>query len=669
MKIEKNRHLMILDGLMKADRELTAKQLAVISDSSIRTIKQDIIYLNECLKKEGIATIVSRKAKGYILKPLDLSKMQKLQDDVLVMLKMYYDRPIETMDRRLYIIHSFLAQEDVSLEQICDKLALSDSSVRKEIEWTRDFLRSYDLKIRQHGHSYYVEGSEADKRDAMVEIHCSQYHEFQQTYLHEGFNIMFYRDKNTYEKIRHAFLKIMRDNNIAILDISAKKIPTYICLLKSRMEKGKIIEIEDDIADELRKTYDYQIAKKICEHPDIKNYCELPEIEIVQLTAIILANRDIDIRTRGTDGLYKEHLIANEKIYKEAMKQVKGKLGCSLYKAGFFRFFSVDMVSLQLQLYYKYRFDSLKKDRLVTYIEGDESLISPVAMEIARIMICALEEQFKEPIIDPIAIAYAQLLEKMMKKVTYPYHKLRLVACSTEGLVYTQNMIENMLTRYQRYIETAESYNLYEMRKLDFSDYDALIHSGNLMYYRYPLKTVSVREIDYRETSSKIFDSLFKHGYDRSRVETLKKILNVHQLSEIGDVDSFIEKMCFRYGRDYDSQIRLFKEYQQKKKIIDCYSSRLHAFLTFFDHDLCKKEFIDIYAPETTAEYQDSTKVRYVVIACLDPKNDVASLKIDNHIIQFFLQVEGSVERVIEDKEKALDEMFDRIIETSFYGY
>ncbi|MEE3409739.1 MAG: hypothetical protein VZQ95_10125 [Erysipelotrichaceae bacterium] len=141
----------------------------------------------------------------------------------------------------------------------------------------------------------------------------------------------------------------------------------------------------------------------------------------------------------------------------------------------------------------------------------------------------------------------------MLKKVTYPYKKLKILASSTEGLVYTQNLVENMLTRYQRYVEKMEVYNLYEMRKLNFDDYDAIIHSGSLMYYRYPLKCVSVKEIDYQYSSSKIFENLFKDGYDRSRIEKLKRIVSVFGDSELGDIDNFIEKMCFRYGTNYQN--------------------------------------------------------------------------------------------------------------------
>ena len=670
MKIEKNRHLMILDGLMKANGPVTAEQLAFLADSSVRTVKADLPYLSEMLEKENIATIRSYKAKGYRMELLDSEAYAKFAEDLLVQQRMYYRRPIDTINRRLYIIHSFLAQDFVSLEELGEKLHLSDSSIRKELEQVRSFFASYHLDIEHEaGHVYCVRGREEDIRSAQVEIHGSQYHEFQQTYLHEGFNLMFYRDKQTYENIRQVFLRVLRKSDMTVSDIAAKKIPTYICLVKSRLEKGKTIQVEEELAEELRKTYDYQIAKEIVSDPIVEQHCRFPEDEILHLTRLILANRDIDLRTRGIKGLYEKHLYENGILFDHVMNGIKEKLGRSLYNAEFFYFFRADLISLQMQIYYKHRFDSAGKDQLITYVEGDDALLSPVPAEMTRIMICELEKQIGEPIRDPVILAYAQLLEKLFKKVTYPYKKLKLLACSTEGLVYTQNMIENMLNRFDRYIESIESYNLYEMRKLDFSKYDALVHSGNLMYYRYPLKAVSVREVDYRNDSSEIFDSLFKYGYDRSRLEELKKIMNVHPDTQISDVDEFIEKMCYRYGKDYESQRRLYEQYRKKKEIIDPYSLRLHSFLTFFDHNETGREFIDIYLSRDGAIYGDAMRVSYVIIASLDPRNSVASLKIDNHIIQFFIQVDGSVERVLADKNKALDEMYERIIEVNFKGY
>ncbi len=121
MKIEKNRHLMILDGLMKASAPITAEQLAFLADSSVRTVKEDIPYLNRMLEKENIARICSYKAKGYQLEVIDPESYAKFAENILILQRMYYRRPIETINRRLYIIHSFLAQDLVSIEELGDK--------------------------------------------------------------------------------------------------------------------------------------------------------------------------------------------------------------------------------------------------------------------------------------------------------------------------------------------------------------------------------------------------------------------------------------------------------------------------------------------------------------------------------------------------------------------
>ena len=50
MVIEKNRHMKELIELFHAEEPVTAEQLALSTDSSVRTIKNDVKYLNEELK-------------------------------------------------------------------------------------------------------------------------------------------------------------------------------------------------------------------------------------------------------------------------------------------------------------------------------------------------------------------------------------------------------------------------------------------------------------------------------------------------------------------------------------------------------------------------------------------------------------------------------------------
>ena len=65
MRLEKYRHIQILKSLIEAERELTSDDLAKLTGSSLRTIKNDIRYLNSLCMNEGICEIRPYKAKGY----------------------------------------------------------------------------------------------------------------------------------------------------------------------------------------------------------------------------------------------------------------------------------------------------------------------------------------------------------------------------------------------------------------------------------------------------------------------------------------------------------------------------------------------------------------------------------------------------------------------------
>ena len=66
MIVEKNRHLIILKNLLD-EENVTSEKLALLSFSSVRTIKSDLLYLKEILEKEKIVRIVAAQSKGYHL--------------------------------------------------------------------------------------------------------------------------------------------------------------------------------------------------------------------------------------------------------------------------------------------------------------------------------------------------------------------------------------------------------------------------------------------------------------------------------------------------------------------------------------------------------------------------------------------------------------------------
>ena len=245
MNIEKNRHLIILDALTRSHEPITAEQLALLSRSSVRTVKNDLAMLKKQLADEETATIESYKSKGYLIKPIHEWLYVKLLMNIEAMMRVFYNRSIEVTNRRMYILQRILTEETVLIDDICEALFVSRSAIAKDIEWATQFLESYDLTVQSiPGKGLVMKGEEKKIRNAMVEVHCSQYHDFQQLYPYEPFNKLFYDDKQEYEDVRHAFLAILRNTRISVYDLAAKKIPTYMCLVKGRVKQGKLIELD-----------------------------------------------------------------------------------------------------------------------------------------------------------------------------------------------------------------------------------------------------------------------------------------------------------------------------------------------------------------------------------------------------------------------------------------
>ena len=664
MKIEKNRHMLILYHLTRAEETLTAEVLARLSKSSIRSVKNDIVFLNAELEKEKIARIVSYKAKGYRLEVLDEDNYKDFYTNVFVLHSLFYNRSIESVNRRLYILKRFLVDEYVKIDDLCEKLYLSRSALRNDIAWAIKFLESYHISLKTTANGYHVEGKEQDLRSALVELRCSQYHEFQPLNPYQPFDDLFLVDGvNHYGELRRAFLNVLRSSRIVVSDISAKKIASHICLMKNRTNP---VELRDEIIEELRNTYNYEVSKQIFNDKVIREYVQASDLEIINFARLLFINQDFNLRTQGIDDIPIKLIDENLKLFNEIVESMKGSIGGKLLDTDLFRLYSRDLESLQLQLYMRYHFDYTSKIRFITYLEGVEDVFSPIPFELTRAMIARLQKRFDSEIRDIITMSYAGVFERLLKKVTYPYKKMRLAVTSTEGLVYSQHLAEAFHERYEKYIQSIEVYNLYEMRKLNFADYDAIVHSGFVLYYNYPVPLVDFKELDY-EGNSDVFESVFKEGYDRSEIEEIKKVMKIHPDTNISSIDNFVEALSYRYADNDVNQKNIYRQYKENDQIIDHYYDRNSIMILFIPYMFCNKKIFDIYIPSQTV-YYDDMEVKAFMAVCVDPDNQLPDLKILDHVLRYIVQVDGTVENLMKDKDTTLENIFHSIIKRSFYN-
>ena len=115
--------------LFRSSEAVTAEELASFTDSSVRTVKNDMKYLNEELKASEGCEIVSHKGKGYSIVISDAEKADALQYKLTVLRALFGYRSIIDTNRWLFIVQTLLTYSNIKKEKLCDTLYLSESGI------------------------------------------------------------------------------------------------------------------------------------------------------------------------------------------------------------------------------------------------------------------------------------------------------------------------------------------------------------------------------------------------------------------------------------------------------------------------------------------------------------------------------------------------------------
>lgn len=183
MKIEKNRHMEELIELLHAGEPVTAEQLALSTDSSVRTIKNDVKYLNEELQQSDGCEICSHKGKGYSTVIHDEQKTEALHYRVIVLNALFGYRSIIDTNRWLFIVQTLLTHHEIKKDKLCETLYLSESGIAPHVARACTFLESFGLQVHSNAvRGLFIHGKEQDIRSCLAEVASSSYHEIELIY-------------------------------------------------------------------------------------------------------------------------------------------------------------------------------------------------------------------------------------------------------------------------------------------------------------------------------------------------------------------------------------------------------------------------------------------------------------------------------------------------------
>ncbi len=170
MKHLSNRQKLII-YLLSEKEWITAKELSVHLDVSIRSIKQDIKGLRESFNQDE-EMIISKPGRGYALKK-NVDAFNFFEEDYpLKEIKNIHRYTKSNADRISFLLQRFLIEEKYQkITDLSSMLYVSEATVHQDLQDVREILRSYDLRLESKPfYGLKLQGKESDQQTALLDF-------------------------------------------------------------------------------------------------------------------------------------------------------------------------------------------------------------------------------------------------------------------------------------------------------------------------------------------------------------------------------------------------------------------------------------------------------------------------------------------------------------------
>lgn len=282
MKYLSNRLNSILNCLLHNEEYVTSVQLSALANVSTRTIKKDIVELNEFLK-EFEMEIMSKTGVGYSINIKNyLLYNQLLQDMKNSGVKKVEEIPKYRYERVNYIIKKMLTVDYyLTLEDLMEELYISRTTLTADMKEVREIFKDYNLDIiTRPNYGILLVGDEMAKRLCIAEYF---FHSNVSTGYFAADNAMFVSDTNQVEIdfISNTLSEINEKLNIKMADLSFQNFVIHILVAIRRWKfYGYIKQDSMCLQDFDKESKEFVAAKQLIEK--IEHYFNilLPDTEI-----------------------------------------------------------------------------------------------------------------------------------------------------------------------------------------------------------------------------------------------------------------------------------------------------------------------------------------------------------------------------------------------------
>lgn len=530
----------IIKILNQVNGPISGKDLCEQLNVTVRTLRNDLKNYKEELENHGIE-ILSKHAVGYELVIKDKDKYYQYIEN---MLKEESESqmliPIYPEDRVHYLIRMFLIADDyIKIEEICEKIFVSRSTLSNDLKDVREKLHYFHLDLEtKPAHGLKITGSEFHRRSCI-----SQY--FYHMNHGDDYYLSHTKSFKQQEQITQILYDTMVEQQFKLTDIGFQNLVIHIMIALIRLKedyKNQKFNYDENIYN----SREYEIARILCNKLEQQFHVVFPDIEVYYI-ALHLSGKKAVQYSSSTLFINEEY----ERLLTKILEEIKEK-----YHMDFSMDFDLQtQLALHLQpMMNRLKYNMVIQNPLLQQIKDENALAFEVAVLTANIIEECYHYSVSENEIGYIALHFALAIERYKKQGK----KKNIIIICASGMGSSQILLYKIKQKFKDYIQSIYVTELYELKKVDQSLYDFILSTVpvpfptqipaiHVQYFLDEKDIMTLSDAFLKETDNMSFvdqyfydDLFFDDLKSKTREEVIKEMC--HKISLIKEIPENFEK-------------------------------------------------------------------------------------------------------------------------------
>lgn len=627
-------------ALIDAEGPLTAAQLAESIGVSSRTVRTELPGVGVELSARG-ARLVSRRNLGSYIEVTDEELFSRYCQELRIRASNIAIAGFDDANRELYICRRLVSSpKGVKVDELCEELCLSRSAIREPLSRARNFLRSYRLAVCQSAkRGVRVAGPEHLLRAAIAELFHVYVHEVS---LPGDQRFLGWLGCSLDERqaIRHAYLKLQREQGWSLRDGMTQRIAMYLVIARRRRVEGRRVELPEHWVDELRGTPAFTLASRALSV--VSSYygdITFDDDEASFLAMLLLCSLDVDL-TRDEGAMLPVAEADLDRASVEFVRRVARETGIDLGAvdsgpAMARQTLAPFVVAQRYGLDGRKRFDYARERSCL-----DSPLCTHLAISWERCACDALGFRCSASDVPAFASLVAWLLSGSGGEL--PLRPMRLLVVDGLGTEFARRKAEVLKCWFPNLIESIRCCELYEIRGFDPDRYDAVIHDSYLVKYRYEFPHAVMSFNGDPSELIDVHDSVLVNAFELEGLVMGEQHMRVLSDFSCASSSQFFRLVALAHTVTSSAYERMFKELEAEHSVLPSGSASQIAFV-LAGCDAPELECLELYKPERAMRWSDG-RVCAILFIRLDLTSGLSRIRAMERILNRIATHPGEAE-------------------------